>query len=141
MSIRRRFPVLRRNRFLTGALQESFQLHELTWLTPTGENMTEENWKDPFAKCVGLIIDGRARASGVRRIGSDQTVLWIVNASHIVVKFTLPKATRGTRWRLVVDTNQPELDRETDFEFGSVFEVTDRSTLLFELRREGSWFG
>ena len=51
--IRRAFPILRRERFLTGAYNDELQIHELTWLTPSGTAMTPENWDDPVAKCMG----------------------------------------------------------------------------------------
>ena len=37
--IRRNFPILRRERFLTGAYNEELQIKELTWLTPSGTEM------------------------------------------------------------------------------------------------------
>ena len=132
-SIRRKFPILRRERFLTGAYNEELQIHELTWLTPSGTEMEPANWEDPVAKCMGLRLDGRAQPTGIRRRGIDRTVLLIVNASHELVEFSLPEVFGGGEWRLVIDTNQPELEEETIFTFGHNYGVTARSLLLFEL--------
>ena len=131
--IRRNFPILRRERFLTGAYNEELQIKEITWLTPSGTEMADANWEDPSAKCMGLILDGRAQPTGIRQRGSDRSVLLIVNASFTVVNFTLPEINGGTEWRLVIDTNQPELVDEPSFAFGKDYAVTARSLLLFEM--------
>ena len=133
--IRRNFPILRRERFLTGAYNEDLQISELTWLTPSGTEMEPSNWEDPIAKCMGLILDGRAQPTGIRKRGSDRTVLMIFNASHTLVDFKLPDVHGGGEWRLMIDTNQPELSDEPVFEFGQSYGVTSRSLLLFELRQ------
>lgn len=136
--IRRHFPILRRERFLTGAYNEELQIRELTWLTPSGPEMEPENWEDPVAKCMGLILDGRAQPTGIRKRGSDRTVLLIVNASHTVVGFTLPDVNGGREWQLMLDTNQPDLEGEPAFAFGDEYAVTARSLLLFELDQDNA---
>ena len=134
--IRRHFPILRRARFLTGAYNEDLQIRELTWLTPSGTEMTPEHWEDPVAKCMGLILDGRAQPTGIRKRGSDRTVLLIVNASYTLVDFKLPDVHGGGEWQLLIDTNQPELEDEPVFPFDQEYAVTSRSLLLFELRQQ-----
>ncbi|RYY15077.1 MAG: hypothetical protein EON55_07085 [Alphaproteobacteria bacterium] len=84
---------------------------------------------------MGLILDGRAQPTGIRKRGSDRTVLMIFNASHTLVDFKLPDVHGGGEWRLMIDTNQPELNDEPVFEFGQSYGVTSRSLLLFELRQ------
>ena len=133
--IRRVFPILRRERFLTGAYNEELQIRELTWITPAGTEMESENWDDPAAKCMGLILDGRAQTSGLRKRGIDRTLLLIVNGAHTVVDFTLPEVAGGSEWRLVIDTNQPDLEGEPQFAFGQAYTVTARSLLLLELEQ------
>jgi glycogen operon protein len=133
--IRETFPILRRGRFLTGAYNEELQIRELTWLTPSGTEMTPDHWNDPHGKCMGLILDGRAQPTGLRKRGIDRTLLLVMNASHTVVKFTLPDVTGGEGWELLVDTNEPEQEDTADFEVGAEYEVTARSLLLFELCR------
>lgn len=100
--------------------------------------MTQQHWADAAAKCCGLLLDGRAQTSGIRRRGSEATLLLVVNAHHDVVVFTLPKAQGGRDWRRLLDTNRPEEDEEIDtaatFKFGHRYEVTGRSLLLFLLR-------
>jgi isoamylase len=136
VAIRQAFPVLRRPRFLTGAVDPEIGVKDTTWLTPAATEMTEEQWRDPASRCLGVILDGRARATGIRRAAADATILLIVNGHHDVVRFSLPDAVGGARWELLIDTNRPELSAPEPFGFGHGFEVTGRSLLLFALRAD-----
>ena len=71
--------------------------------------MTAEHWQDGNARCFGMLLDGRAQPTGIRRRGTDATLLLVLNAHHDVVKFTLPAVPGGKRWMCLIDTNQPEL--------------------------------
>jgi isoamylase len=93
-----------------------------------------EHWEDPNGRCMGILMDGRAQETGVRRLGSDSTLLVILNAHDDVVPFKLPEAAGGRRWVRLIDTNQDRNDDLEDFDFGRVYEVTGRSLLLFILR-------
>ena len=134
IAIRRRQPMLRRGRFLSGAYNEDLDIREVSWLTPTGEEMTPENWHDPNGRCLGVLLDGRAQPTGVRRRGTDATLLIVLNAHHDVVNFRLPDVVGGVAWTRLVDTNVPDADPDEDFAFGVDYSVTGRSFLLFELR-------
>ena len=142
IAIRQSKPMLRRGRFLTGVYNEHLQVKDATWLSPAGTEMTPENWQDSKAHCLGVILDGRAQPTGIRRRGTDITLLLIFNSYHDVVLFTLPEVVGGRKWQCLIDTNQPTLgDPEADrpepdlprFDFGHQYEVTGRSLLLFEL--------
>jgi isoamylase len=91
------------------------------------------HWTDKNAKCFGMLLDGRAQATGIRRLGSDATLLLVFNAHHDVVEFTLPAVPDGKHWVGLIDTNQPERTERPVFDFGDVYEVTGRSLLLFAL--------
>jgi glycogen operon protein len=135
IALRQRKPMLRRGRFLTGAYNEALDVKDVTWLTPGGDEMTPEHWEDPQARCLGILFDGRAQPTGIRRRGTDITLLTVLNAYHDVVQFTLPPVVGGQAWGCLIDTNRPDLVEEPCFAFGDVYEVTGRSLLLFELRQ------
>ncbi len=135
LALRASKPVLRRRRFLTGAYNEEFDVKEVTWLTPTGEEMTPEQWNDPHARALGVLLDGRAQPTGIRRRGRDLTMLLILNAHDGVVTFKLNAVGGGSCWMLLVDTNQPELEDAVPLAFGSDYDVPGRSLLLLEARR------
>jgi glycogen operon protein len=137
LAIRRALPMLRRGRFLTGEFDEEIGVKDVTWLTPTSEEMTPEHWNDPQGRCFGILLDGRAQETGIRRVGSDSTLLMILNAHHDVVPFKLPEAVGGSRWVRLIDTNQAQSDELQDCAFGQVYQVTGRSLLLFILRPVG----
>ena len=137
-SLRNRLPVLRQSRFLTAAWNEDLGVKDSTWLTPAGDEMAPQHWQDPAARCLGVLLDGRAQTSGIRRRGSEATLLLITNAHHDVVLFTFPKAQGGRDWLRLIDTNLPYDEDDYDaptFKFGHRYEVTGRSLLLFLLRR------
>jgi glycogen operon protein len=136
IALRHAFPVLRRARFLTGEVDEEVGVKDATWLTPAGSEMTQENWADSHARCMGVLLDGRPRATGLRRAAHDATMLLVVNSYHDVVAFKLPEVVGGARWELVIDTNLPERDELSPFEFGHDYMVTGRSFLLFALKPE-----
>jgi len=136
--LRNRYAVLRRNRFLTGEWNEEQGIKDATWLAPRGAEMSLEQWQESSAKCVGLLLDGRAQSSGIPKRGSEATLLLVVNAHHDVVVFELPDVRGGRDWLRLVDTNLPEEDEDLEdalrFEFKHSYEVTGHSLLLFLLR-------
>ena len=134
LQLRAKYPILRRGRFLTGAYNEEFGVRDVTWINANGADMTPEAWEDNNTRCFGMIMDGRAQATGIRRAASDATLLLILNAYHDVVEFTLPEVAGGETWSRIFDTNAPDLEAET-FATGKTYSVTGRSVLLFERSR------
>ena len=134
IALRQRYPILHRGRFFTGQEIEGLGVRDVTWINASGESMQPDEWGDTNMRCFGMLIDGRAQATGVRRPGQDTTMLIVVNAHHDMVTFTLPECTNGTGWELMIDTNVPERDDAQQFSIGDGYHVTDRSLLLFALR-------
>ncbi len=137
VATRKAFPILFRSRFVVGSHNEELDVKDAAWLAPTGTDMTTEQWHDSNARCFGLLLDGRAQETGVKRRGSDATLLLIYNAHYDVVNFTLPQVPEGRNWQGLVDTNQPEKELPT-LEFGDVYEVTGRSMVALGLLSDGS---
>jgi len=133
LMIRRALPMLRRGRFLTGAHDEEIGVKDVTWLTPAGEEMQKENWEDAEARCMGVLLDGRAQETGIRRVGDDSTLLIVMNAHTDALPFTLPSARGGSRWIKLVDTHRPGA-AVTRLKFGDRFELPGRTLLLFVLQ-------
>ncbi|WCD83388.1 glycogen debranching protein GlgX [Pseudomonas sp. TUM22785] len=136
ISLRRAYPILRRGRFLVGEYNEELGVKDVAWLSPCGNEMTEEQWQDGNARCLGMLLDGRAQPTGIRKSGADATLLLLLNAHHDVVNFRLPEVAQGTAWTLLLDTNRPDERSLERFEFDTEFTLTNRSLLLFELQRE-----
>jgi glycogen operon protein len=136
-SLRHKYPALRRTRFYTGAYNEALGVKDVTWVNSDGKEMQQANWDDPNVKCFGMMLDGRAQVTGIRKRGQDATLLFILNGWHEGVGFTLPEAPDGKGWIRLIDTNLPDESEEREFKMGASYEVTGRSCLLFLLRAEG----
>jgi glycogen operon protein len=131
--LRHKYPILRRSRWLTGEYDEQLEVRDVTWVDATGGEMREEHWDDANVRCFGMLLDGRARETGIPRRGELATLLIIFNPWHDVVNFKLPAANGGGGWTLRADTNFPDSTEEPQFPAGHVYEVTARSLLLFQL--------
>jgi isoamylase len=132
-TLRHRLPVLRRGRFLTGEYNAALEVTDTRWLSPTGADLSQEQWDDAAMRCFGLVIDGRAQASGIKRPASDATLLLVLNAHHDVVNFILPEIPDGDKWTCLLDTNMPVRDELPAYSAGETYQVTGRSLLLFAL--------
>jgi isoamylase len=109
-AFRRRHPVFRRRRFFehpdgrTGGPPG-----DIAWLTPSGREMTDEDWNTGYAKALGVFLNGDAisepdpRGERVR----DDTFLLLFSADSQPVAFTLPAARFGRGWTVVLDTASP----------------------------------
>jgi isoamylase len=132
--LRRDYPILRRGRFFTGTPINELDVKDVTWINASGHEMEGSDWGEAGMKCFGMLIDGRAQATGIRKPGSDTTMLIAMNAHHDMVTFTLPDCTNGQHWELVFDTNVPERNDAQRFAIGDTYDVTSRSLLLFALK-------
>jgi len=135
--LRHRFPILRRNRFLTGEYIEELGVKDVTWINANGQEMQNEHWGDEGMRCFGMLMDGRAQPTGIRQRGSDATMLLIVNVYHDVVDFVFPVCPGGETWSLLVDTNVLDNSEHGRFNPGETYGVTSRSLLLFALEAGG----
>ncbi len=133
IQLRQRYPILHRGRFFTGEFNEELGVKDVTWINASGEEMKPDDWQDAMMRCFGMLMDGRAQETGIRRPGGQATLLLVLNAHHDVVVFTMPEAAGIRHWSLVFDTNAPEARNES-FDVGETYEVTGRSTVLFVLR-------
>ncbi len=137
IALRRRYPILRRSRFLSGELNEQIGIKEITWVNASGVEMQQAQWTDELMLCFGMLLDGRAQATGIRQRGQDATILIVFNAYHDVVKFTLPGGDENAHWMLMIDTHQADADFSTQvFATGDVYDVTGRSLLMFSMAAE-----
>jgi len=134
IKLRQSYPALRRSRFLTGQYDGDLDVKDVTWINANGHEMQDANWKDASMKCFGMLLDGHAQKTGIKRRGQDKTVLMVMNSYEGLVDFTFPKSEGGKAWTLLVDTNIPDAVSEAEFEFASIYQVTGRSLLLFAVK-------
>ncbi len=130
---RHKYPILRRNLFLTGECNEELGVKDVTWINANGREMEDHNWGDTDMRSFGMLIDGRAQTTGVRQRGREATLLIVINDYHDMVRFTLPEASGSKEWSLLLDTNVEDNSEGGVFETGKTYDVTARSLLLFAL--------
>jgi glycogen operon protein len=138
-ALRHRYPILRRNRFLSTVINEAIGVKEVTWINVNGGEMHEEDWNGNSTPYFGMLLDGRAQPTGIKQRGHDATLLLIVNSHHECVKFTLPGAGDDralARWTLLLDTQfaMPAHTADNEYAAGDVYAVTSRSLLLLKLK-------
>ena len=133
-------PVFRRRTFfrhpMTG-LDESRDIH---WLTPAAEPMQPSDWQAPYARCLGILLDGQMKGeidSQCRPIAGE-TVLLLVNASDEEIPFTLPDLREKEFWEAELDTFYPKRRPKRFDENGTKYRLKDRSVVLL-VRREKVW--
>jgi isoamylase len=120
---------------LTGKYVEEVGAKDVTWINANSAEMTQEQWQDPGMACFGMLLDGRAQATGIRKSSKDATLLLILNSHSDVVEFNLPEYSGGGHWLLLIDTNQPDAE-EGAFKPKQKYGVTARSLLLFVLKTD-----
>lgn len=139
IALRQAHPAFRRPRFLHGRAESPSGMKDILWITPEGQPKTEEQWKDHFARCIGLVLAGDA-GDFIGEDGrplKDDVLLLILNAHTEAMDFSLPAPEGGKGWSCLLDTARPELkeDEETA-EPGAAHPVPPQSLLLFALMRE-----
>jgi isoamylase len=101
-------PVLRRRQFFQGRSIRGSEVKDLAWFRPDGREMTEEDWNNPYVRCLGLRLAGDAidevDVRGNRIL--DDTLLILLNAHHEPMSFVLPAHRPRLRWELVLDTRE-----------------------------------
>ena len=103
--LRHKYPILRRNLFLTGEYNQELGVKDVTWINPNGSEMQEHDWADENMRCFGMLMDGRAQTTGIRQLGHEATMLLVINGYHDLVMFTLPECAGGSQWSRLIDTN------------------------------------
>jgi isoamylase len=118
-------------------LNEALQVKEITWINASGDEMQPSDWDDGNMRCFGMLLDGRAQSTGIKRIASDPTLLLVMNAYHDAVNFKIPEVAGGNRWRCFIDTNDPDREELLLTSTGEEYQATGRSLLVFVLDDKG----
>ena len=106
IAFRRSHPVFSRRHFLTGLPVEGETFKDITWLTPSGTEMTEFDWQQGFARCLGVHLSGAAvhRTDNRGHPVRDENFTLLFNAHHDTMAFVLPPLPAGRRWRIELET-------------------------------------
>ena len=123
-------PALRRRKFFQGRSIRGAGITDLTWFSPSGNDMTDQDWGG-HVKCLGMRLAGdligELDERGEPIVGD--TLLILMNAHHEPIPFTLPVTNPGHRWQCLFDTADDDVCEVHDP--GEVYDLKDRSTVMF----------
>jgi glycogen operon protein len=131
LALRQAHPVLRQRYFFAGKPLDSSGGKDITWLTASGDEMTEADWLDHSTATLGIFLAGdQLRAvdrRGVRR--RDTSYLVWLHAGAEAVDVTLPAAWADHYVEVVRTDGDAD---PTPWKPGSQVRLLDRTLALFE---------
>ena len=132
-------PVLRRRQFFQGRRIRGSEVKDLSWFRPDGREMTDEDWNNWHARCLGLRLAGDAIEEVDERGNQivDDTLLILLNAHYESLSFVLPAHRADVLWEVVLDSRETTTRRQHKLmRRGEPYELAARSLALLCLRRE-----
>jgi len=136
IALHKEHPVFRRRKFFQGRKIKGAEIKDIVWLRPDGGEMTDEEWNQDFARCLGVALSGAA-IDEVNERGQrvhDENFLLLMNAHFEEIPFVLPAPPLGAGWIALIDTSCQISGDANRFFFGSAsYPLQARSlTLLVE---------
>ena len=131
--LRLEHPVLHRRRFFTGrkAGDDPNMIPEVEWFDHTGSIMDMDDWQNTHAFSMMVYLNG-SDIPEMDYYGNptvDNDFILIFNAHYEPIQFTLPDENYGSKWKLVVDTYNPN-GPELNYEAGFAITAQSRSFML-----------
>ncbi len=118
-SLRRRFPQLRAHHWVEHLVPHT--PNGVLWLTPEGNEMTDDDWKFPEGRFLSYILGA---------VDSISPLFIVLNAAPDAVTFTLPELENYTRWEQVLDTTA-DTQSSSRFDAGATREAPPRVVLAY----------
>jgi len=132
----REHPVLRRRKFFQGRRIRGKDVLDITWIDPSGAEMTDETWSSPDVRCVGVRLNGdaidEANERGERIVGD--TLVLLLNGGEPGLPFVLPATAPDQRWETLLDTADPWQPPRW-LRAGDRYELQPRSMAVLKLNR------
>ncbi len=102
--LRRAHPTFHRRQFFQGRNVRGAET-DLAWFDSSGDELGDDDWADAHRKHVAVFLGGEAIEIGTRGEAiTDDDFLWLVNAGHDPVTFSLPVRFGERAWEVVLDT-------------------------------------
>jgi glycogen operon protein len=128
-------PVFQRRKFFLGRAIRGSDVKDISFFNPSGDEMSNDDWNDSFAKCLGvrlagdLINDENERGEPI--VGD--TLLLLLNGHWEPVPFTLPKTKQGHHWERLLDTADANSGTRS-FEPADEYPLQERSLAVLVTR-------
>ncbi len=138
INLRKRHPAFRRRRFFQGRPIKGADVKDILWLNPSGNEMSEEEWRNSSVQSLGMFLSGQGlneTDERGRRL-ADTDFLVLLNPRHENVDFTLPPFRPSSRWHAWMDTARENGLRPADtHDAGAAYPLLARSMVLLMERR------
>ena len=132
VKLRAEHPVFRRSAFFLGDRVDESDVNDIVWLSPEGREMTQEDWRLPQSRCLGVRYAATAemdRETYTRRLDRHAFLL-LMNAGIESVGFVLPDAGLDRKWSCVIDTASADDDMQPAFDPHTRFHLEAHSLAL-----------
>ncbi|MDT8319417.1 MAG: glycogen debranching protein GlgX [Xanthomonadales bacterium] len=132
IDLRRRHRAFRRRHFFQDRLLKGADTQDIRWLDPTGAEMSDEDWDQQFARCLGFLMGGGElrETDAYGNSLSDDAFLLLLNASSEEISFELPASAGGKDWRRLLDTSLPDAEGDVLHSPASDYPLVARSLVL-----------
>jgi isoamylase len=109
IALRKKHPVLRRRHYFQDRPLRGESVHDLLWLRPDGQEMSEAEWSSGTTRALGIWLAGKGAeiTDEQGRPVIDDTLLILMNSNDEPVEFQLPPLDAES-WRFVLDTDRPD---------------------------------
>jgi len=131
----RRHPIFNRRKWFQGQPIKGVGVEDIAWFNTDGTEMSEENWKQDYAKTLGIFLNGK----GIPTPGPkgekllDDNFFIIFNAYHDALEFKLPPSKFGRKWTKVLDTGNNYFEETGEaFKASAAIHVEGRSVVLLK---------
>jgi isoamylase len=140
ITLRKNHPVFHRRNFFQGRAIKGAEIKDIQWLRPDGKEMTDEEWKQDSARCLGMFLAGDAMGEVDERSEpvKDEIFMVLMNAHYEVVPFTLPPLQQGGAWLALVDTScEPTGSPGCRHDAEAIYQLEARSLVVLVARAAG----
>jgi isoamylase len=134
IALRAAHPVFRRRRWFQGRRIHGGE--DMAWFRPDGEEMSDTDWEQGYARAVGVFINGDqihvtdTKGQPVR----DETFLLLFSAADHPLDWVLPAQNWGTQWTTVIHSASPNIGTpghpDEVYVAGDQITLPDRSLVL-----------
>lgn len=128
-------PVFSRKRWFQGQIVKGVGLEDIAWFLPDGSEMSEENWKNDFAKSLAVYLNGHGLRT-VDKFGNkiiDNDFYLIFNAYEGDLEYKLPSEKYGEEWIKIIDTAENCISEDGQhFNANDIVKVKGRSIVALK---------
>ncbi len=132
VALRKQHPILRRRRYFQGREVLGSNLRDIIWVRADGDEMTGDEWGNPYTRCFGMLMNGQAMNEwdGRGRRLYDDVLLLLVNAFYERIDFRVPPAIPDATWQVLIDTVTATHASPLTLRSGQVYPLAGRSLVL-----------